>query len=92
MQAMNAEQISLAAKLYNIRDTARRHYADRWPQYSADWQRLIHACMEQRNIGTLEAAQVLADSPHASGLDVATIIGAAVEMIEGEHGRTNDRP
>jgi len=85
---MNAEsQVRLAARLYEMRDTAKTFNGDRWPDRGAEWQRVICAVMKRYGLAELPAATMLAEGPKVPPLAVAEIMGAAVEMNEGGRRR-----
>jgi hypothetical protein len=81
---MNEKTIKTAAKLYQMRDTARRFFKDEWPAKQREWRPIIEAAMRQDNIGELEAAtkigQVLSDAGH--GFSVIVVMATVCEMIE----------
>jgi hypothetical protein len=81
---MTEKLIRTTAKLYQMRDTARRFFKDEWPEKQREWIPIIEAEMRKSNIGELEAAmkigQVLSDAGH--GFSVIVVMATVCEMIE----------
>jgi 2-succinyl-5-enolpyruvyl-6-hydroxy-3-cyclohexene-1-carboxylate synthase len=81
---MNEQTIKTVAKLYQMRDTARRFFKDEWPAKQREWRPIIEAAMEQDKIGELEAAMKICKvlSEADQGFSVIVVMGTVCEMIE----------
>jgi hypothetical protein len=81
---MNEQLIKTTAKLYQMRDTARRFFKDEWPAKQREWIPIIEAAMRQDGVGELEAAinicKVLSDADQ--GFSIIIVMGTVCEMIE----------
>jgi hypothetical protein len=79
------EQIKLAAKLYEARDSARFIHGDNFPAKVAEFRPHIEKVMKAKNLDTLKATMDLVktlqdlDAPGALQL---IILATGVEMIE----------
>jgi len=76
-------QIRLAAKLYEMRDTAKRFLGDRYAGHMADLRKMIEQVQSVLHIEEpLAAATKLCTANSLDGVAVIYVMAAAVEMIE----------
>ena len=82
------QQIRLAARMYEYRDTSRRLLGERYPAVMAEYRDYIRAAMKKHGTGPLEAAKKLIELLQAecggSEVQQMHIMSACVEMIEVE--------
>jgi len=81
------QQVKLAAKMYEMRDTARRLLGERYAETMAAYQGHIRAAMAKYGCAELGAAKHLLeclqlDVPD-SGTSQMFVVAAMVEMVEG---------
>jgi hypothetical protein len=81
---MNIQEkhIKAAAKLYQMRDTAKRFYKDEWPAKQAEWKPIIQACMAKHNCNELEAGIKLSSDLREHGFSIIVVMATVCEMIE----------
>jgi len=82
------QQVRLAARLYEMRDTAKRFSGDRWPKTFATFGGYVQAAMKKWNLDTIPAAMRLVGElqKNAPGSEMTQmyLVAAAVELIEPE--------
>ena len=80
------QQIKMAAKLYECRDTAKKLYGAEFENKISYYKRYIKACMMKHNYkDEITAAMRLAkdcEGVQGSGMGVMLIMAACVELIE----------
>jgi len=81
------QQVKLAAKMYEMRDTSRRLLGERYAETMAAYRGHIQAAMAKRSCDELGAAKHLLeclqrDVPD-SGSSQMFVVAAMVEMVEG---------
>lgn len=74
--------IRATAKLYTMRDTARRFYKEQWPAKVAEWQPIVEACMKKHGINELEAGMMLAKDLGDNGFSIIILMATVCEMVE----------
>lgn len=79
---MTEQHIKAAAKLYQMRDTARRFYKDEWPSKQNEWRPIIEACMKKHGIGELEAGMKIAEDLGDHGFSIIIVMATVCEMLE----------
>ena len=79
-------QIQIAAKLYECRDTCKRLWGNEWKSKVEVHTKLIHAAMKKHGIDNeIQAAmKLINDAKNMDGADVFTMkcLAAAVELVE----------
>lgn len=86
-------EIQIAAKLYEMRDTARRFLGSRYPERMTLLREVIEKA--QKALGSpseLVAAQKLCEAPGVDAFDVCFIMAAAVEMVEPSVKQQEPKP
>lgn len=76
------QQVKMAAKLYEMRDTAKRLLGDVYRQRMAEMGGLLMDAAEHNGITPLAAAIRLCKSPNLSATDTLMVMAAAVELAE----------
>lgn len=80
---MTEQHIKAAAKIYQMRDTARRFFKDEWPAKQNEWRPIIEACMKKHGIGEIEAGMKLSgELDGIDGFSIIIIMATVCEMIE----------
>lgn len=75
------QHIKTAAKLYQMRDTAKRFFKEEWPDKMREWRSVIEAVMRREKIDELEAAmKICKDANH--GFTTIIVMATVCEMIE----------
>ena len=80
------QQIKMAAKLYQCRDSAKKLYGADYQSKIADYKRYIQACMIKHNYKDeiTAAMRLITDCKDLDGSGIGTmnILAACVELIE----------
>lgn len=76
------KQVQMAAKLYEMRDAAKRLLGDVYKQRMAETGRLLTEAAERNKVEPLAVAVRLCKSPNLSGIDRVMVMAAAVELAE----------
>lgn len=76
------KQVQMAAKLYEMRDTAKRLLGDVYKARMAEMGKLLTDAAAHAQIEPMAAAIRLCKSPNLSGTDVLMVMAAAVELAE----------
>ncbi len=77
------EQVRLAARVYEMRDCARRFLGERYMSHMAETRKMLETAQSRLKIDDpLTAATKICVANSLGGLDVIYIMAAAVEMIE----------
>lgn len=83
---LGEQQVKLAARMYEMRDTSRRLLGERYAGVMAGYEWHIRAAMRRYGCGEMEAAkqileQLQRDVPD-SGMTQMQLVAAMVEMVE----------
>lgn len=73
-------QVQMAAKLYECRDTAKRLLGDRYAKEMREWGRIIANCATHEKCDTMAAGINMAKM--VDGINVLMILAATVELVE----------
>lgn len=79
------QQVRLAARMYEIRDTSRRLLGEKYQETMAHYRLYIGRAMKQWGCGALEATQRLIEAlqqDHDTGVIQMHLLAACVEMCE----------
>lgn len=76
------KQVRMAARMYEMRDTARRMLGDNYAAHMMKMGVLLEAAAKRRGIEPLSIAIEAAKEPGASATDVMMIMAAVVELTE----------
>lgn len=84
MTAYGEKEIKLAARMYEIRDTARKFYGDRYAGTMRQVGAMIEGIARRDKVSTLEAATSFAKEAFREGDEVSVMLitAAAVELLE----------
>ena len=87
------QQVRLAAKLYEMRDTVKRLLGDRYSAHMAEVRKMIEGGQERMKITEpLVMATKICTANSLRGLDVAYIMTGAVEMVEPSVEQQKEQP
>jgi hypothetical protein len=79
----SGKEIRVAARLYEIRDSMRRLFGDKFPAIVAPYQQMLERVKAQTGLDDLAAATWLARRVDpGDGVEIMKIVAAAVETIE----------
>lgn len=81
------QQVRLAARMYEIRDTSRRLLGEKYQETMAHYRLYVKREMDQRGGGPLEATKRLIEAlqkDHDTGVIQMHLTAACVEMCEQE--------
>lgn len=81
---MNAtqQQVQMAAKLYEIRDTAKRLLGDRYKPEMAELGKILKMTADRDKKEPLAVATEVCKKKDLQGMDMMLIMAAAVELAE----------
>lgn len=80
---MTEKEINLASQMFELRDTMKRIYAERWPEVSAPYREMIAGAMEgSGDKNPLSAVLPIAKDMSAKGHNPMLLMAVAVEMAE----------
>lgn len=80
---LTSKQITIAAKMFELRDSMKRLYADRWPTVAAPYREMIAGAMEcSGDKNPLSAVIPLAKDMSAKGHNPTLLMAVAVEMAD----------
>ena len=77
-----AQRAGMAAKLYEVRQTARVILADRYAARMAELGQVVRNVAAQRRCGQLVAAEDIVRAADLQGFDALQVLAAAVELAE----------
>lgn len=77
-----AQQVQLAAKLYEARDTMRRLLGERYAARMAELGGVLKKVAARDSVSEIQAAQVVIKAIDAQGYDALQLLAAAVELVE----------
>jgi hypothetical protein len=85
--------VRLAARLYEMRDAAKRLLGDRYAQHMADIRAMLETAQSRLQLqDPLTAATRICVANELGGLDVVYIMSGACEMIESISPSTTTEP
>lgn len=76
------QQIKMAAKLYQCRDTAKRFFKDEFKAKIEPYKQIIIKFNKAKGTDTLESVIEIAQNHITDGMGQMMLFAAAVEMIE----------
>ena len=82
MTAVAQRHIQMAAKLYDIRDTVKRHLGENYAGRMAEYSAVIKEVALKRGTSELDAATLMSRDPALSPFTALTVMAAAVELVE----------
>jgi len=77
-----AQQIQLAAKLYEARDAMRSLLGDRYAARMAELGGVLKKVAARDSSNEIQAAQTVIRAIDAQGFDAVQLLAAAVELVE----------
>ena len=78
---LTAKQITIAAKMFDLRDAMKRLYADRWPTLAAPYREMIAGAMQgSGDNNALSAVIPLAKAMSANGHNPTLLMAVALDM------------
>lgn len=81
MQATE-QQVHIAAKLYEMRDRARRLLGEKYKQHMAELGRILKDTARQTGKSEIVVATEVAKKRNLAGIDLMMVMAAAVELTE----------
>jgi len=78
------EEITIAAKLYECNDTAKKFFRDEYPEKIKFYKEAIGRVMKDHNCDTLQAVIKISKLPSMvdNGMAIMMFMSAAVDLIE----------
>lgn len=76
------KQVKTAARMYEMRDTAKRLLRDNYTPHMAKLGAILSTVAERRGIQPIKAAMEAAAQPGVSAMDVIMMMAAVVELTE----------
>lgn len=78
------KQIRLAARMYEMRDAARRIAGDSYPKRMAEWKGCLSAIAAKLGVGPIQAVPMIAKGNplHCGDVEIMWLTAAAVELTE----------
>lgn len=77
-----AQQVQMAAKLYEARDAMRRMLGERYAARMAELGGVLKKVSARDSVNEIQAAQVVIKAIDAQGYDALQLLAAAVELVE----------
>jgi len=82
---LTVKQITTAAKMFELLDTMKRLYAERWPTVAAPYREIIAGAMEgSGDKNPISAVIPLAQDMSAKGHSPMLLMAVAVEMADSQ--------
>jgi hypothetical protein len=76
------QQVEMAAKLYELRDRARRLLGDKYKAHMAELGKILKATSERDGKDVLAVATDVCKKRDLIGMDLMMVMAAAVELTE----------
>lgn len=76
------QQVEMAAKLYELRDRARRLLGDKYKAHMAELGKILKATAERDGKEVLSVATEVCKKRNLIGMDLMMVMAAAVELTE----------
>lgn len=83
--------VRMAARMYEMRDTARRLLGDKYKDRMAEYAPIIQRVADNRKCSVLQAGGMMA-SESGDGMMTVMIVAAMVEMIEPSNSEAGTAP
>jgi hypothetical protein len=77
-------QLQMAARMQDARDAMRTLFGEEYPAKVQPWKEKLQAAMPANKNNVINAVLTLAKENEPNGVQLAMMLAAAVEIIEGE--------